>query len=418
MSRLSRATVRAWSVCVAVCVATAVTPAQHHEKPESQGSVPASLRLKGDPGRTVELRGTTDAPSVTHRAMGGMVKDLGVVCRTCVEAGTTAMLPTQKTWADGLMLGADLTMIEPWLKRMAGVDPVILYTQRAAVACCLAPAKGDGMTQEDLDLLRDTFPRLKTIDDELDSHARAHLWLNRIRKLGDQFGALVDPQSKGWSTIDVEGGTREIRIEMFLFSRKEAHDAFVQRAFQPGTFPLSGALLPSGATGAVHLERGLSPQAWMRRVTFSTARQYARSWTRFRSTVPPFIEVGLAHYFELRPGSAHFDEAGTFPPDLKPPEDIDQFVADFVTAGKAADLTPLSQTPESGLSARSRAQAESLVRFLVGLGREKFGVFLDGIRNARANRPVELAFRDALKAAYGEDSVAVRGAWESWVRQP
>ena len=100
---------------------------------------------------------------------------------------------------------------------------------------------------------------------------------------------------------------------------------------------------------------------------------------------------------------------------MRSPPDWDQFVRDLVASGRAGALDALTATPRRALSQRSRIQAWSLVKFLIGADRARFARLLRRLLHAEHSADPVAAFASALPEAFGADPDQVQRAWKAWV---
>src|SRR4029079_4653842 len=109
-------------------------------------------------------------------------------------------------------------------------------------------------------------------------------------------------------------------VEIFAISSKTGYEAFTAFLFDLGGWPLAGAMLESGPTGAALLPSLKDPSA-RRAFAFMAAMQPLRGLSRGRPGMQGWLQVGLAHVVEDRHGGKSPRSAATLPPGTEAPKD-------------------------------------------------------------------------------------------------
>jgi hypothetical protein len=202
-------------------------------------------------------------------------------------------------------------------------------------------------------------------------------------------------------------------VDVCVFSKEAAYEAFVDFRYPRGAWPLDGAMFDQVPTGAMLMTSPKDP-ATPRRFAFTSAMQLARKLSRDEPGLQGWLQVGIAHLFEER-AAAGFPKpsAGfTFPPGQDSPGDWEAYVGDFITAGKTGDLGAMAASPRHALSTRSRLQAWSMVRWMIGKDRKAFAGLVRRLLHADPAESPQRALLGALRGTFNHDLVTLVGEWE------
>jgi hypothetical protein len=413
-------TVGRWTAVATI--ATAALIAQDHRAPAANpATVPASLRLRGDPAASFEL-GLQTAPPAPARTPTGVVW-AGGRCGRCVSEklqSNAAPLPT-----DAKVLGMPLDAANAWFERISGAPPVVFWLRRTTLICAFSGSTQPKPTDDEWARLRIFFPSLATTSTRLEPHAAAHLWAERLIALDAALAELLElsPVGQARATTDIYSSTPFDRAEIVLFSEEKAHESF--ESF------LGGDPVRSRADGRIFKGRpvvgvrvdGDDRNATARRFMFASTSTILRSLSRDERPSGSWIRIGVAHLMEQlsapKPTIGGDAASGTMPADehdarFRSPEDRMLAVLQLVDEGKAPRLAALAHTDEGGLSPRSRLVAASVVRFMAGLDRRRFAAFWKrGVLQAGGPDPSK-DLSAATQAAFGCDVPTFENAWKVW----
>ena len=386
------------------------------QDPPARSPIPEHLRLRGDPAPDIDLGAARLLAIPLPAPREGPITEAAYLCQTCVRAGDQGAGESPSLER---LLGRPASVIRPWLGRISETEPQILTRDRVTLVALLGPRRMDAVTSEErMRLMLFLRERAGTPRGRFTGHQRAHLWMERLVLLESALGELLalDPAGELRPLSDGMRPLAHPRAEIYLFDAAEACTGFVRHLFGPDAQPGDGLQTDDGPVAAV-LVGSCGAEAGRRRFLHAGTLALLRRHRRLDGGIPPWLEIGLAHFMERRLHGAQErrDTAFTLPAGMESPPDWDQFVRDLAISGKSGSLDALTATPGRALSLRSRIQAWSMVKFLIGVDRTRFSLLLRRLLHAEpAAEPVP-TFAAALKEAYAADPKQVEQAWKAWV---
>lgn len=334
-----------------------------------------------------------------------------ILCLTCRKP--VPGMTERKT-----VTGQRLDAFEPWLAHLAGSKPVILQTPRSTLVATLEGGAVDALSDDEIAALRAVFPTLPPgAPTTLDAHQQAHLLAVRLLRIEDDLrgllaldeGGRVRPEAGPYSPLASD------HVELFAFGQKAGYEAFAGFLFEKDAWPVAGALLDWGPTGAV-LMPVLKEPAARRQFAFMAAMQLLRGLSRAGAGMQGWLQVGLAHAIEDRhAGKAPRPPGATLPPAAEAPKDWDSFVGDMVAGGKVGDLGALAATPASALSVRSRLQSWSMARWMIEQDQKKLAEMVRHLLHSAPSDTPPKALLGAMRPAYAHDLVSIVDEWKKAV---
>jgi hypothetical protein len=255
---------------------------------------------------------------------------------------------------------------------------------------------------------------------KLNAHERAHLYA--IRYLADEarWCELLDVKK---SEVGNGNGYSVARSEYFLFEQLEPYREFGRHFFgmfgsslswwwHEGTHALTGSL--NGDT--------LKDNALAARFSYLTTHLLCYQQFGFLFRVPSFLPAGLAHWAE-RSHKKHEDSFMVMgvPNDNKNewnwnPPDWDQDLYRTVNDGKHKGFVALGLIDKDDqLTPPFRGQAWSMMKYLAGLDRKKFAIYLKTALNKRLDESAIEALARASTKAFGVTLPELEAGWKEWV---
>jgi hypothetical protein len=312
-----------------------------------------------------------------------------------------------------------LDVFDAWLAHLAGAKPIVIQTHRANLIAVLEDGPVDELSVAELAYLKQLFPKLALPVKALDAHQLAHVLAFRLAALQTDMAGVLELEPSGLLKR-VPGATVPIaasHVDVFVFSKQAAYDAFVEFRYPRGSWPLEGAVFDQVPTGAMLMPSLKEPGA-SRQFTYTSAVQLARKLSRDEPGLQGWLQIGLGHFFEERgPGGARMADGPTLPPELEAPKDWEAFVGDLVTSGKVGDLGAMAVSPRKALSVRSRLQAWSMIRWMVATDPKAFAAMIRLILHAPPLDTPAKVLLDAVRPTFHHDLVTLAAEWREAVKK-
>lgn len=337
-----------------------------------------------------------------------------IYCLTCLPKDRTpAPEPPRHT-----VMTQRLDAFDAWLAHLSGGKPILIQTHRANLIAVLEDGPAGELLPTELAYLRQLFPKLALPVKTLDAHQLAHVLAFRLAALQTDMAGVLELEQSGL-VKRVPGSTVPIaasHVDVCVFSKQSAYDAFVDFRFPRGSWPLEGAMFDQVPTSAMLMPSLKEPGA-SRQFTFTSALQLARKLSRDEPGLQGWLQIGLAHFFEERGPGGRMVDGPTLPPDLEAPKDWEGFVGDLVTSGKVGDLGAMAVTPRKALSVRSRLQAWSMVRWMVGKDPKAFAAMVRLLLHAGPLDTPAKALLEAVRPTLHHDLVTLVTEWREAVKK-
>ncbi len=379
-------------------------------------AVPDSLRVRPQTAATGMSWVNAPPPPSRHGPTEPYVA-LASACRTCIQARQQAARPQQTAWTTRQILGRDPRSVMPWLKAISGVDPIVIDTHHASLVVCVPKAKVTDLTQAEVERLRVVFPGFPPQCTALTAHQVAHVWAERLLQVEAALAALLDANGRGWAAdpLRTDSIRTPLSAQLFLFSTDVAAAAFAGQGLPPDTWALGGGLFDHGPMATLTLSED-DTAAQRRRFDWSAALQLMRGLAGSEDSVlPPWLEVGLADVIQARDLRAFALEPSTFRPGQEPLVDATKAAFERVNAGKGASIAALSLMPIRAIGPLPRAEAASLVRYLIALDPAKFALFVDELASSLPRSSRTKALSLAVRDTWNVDLVTLEAGWREWV---
>ena len=337
-------------------------------------------------------------------------------CSECRAAEDASLAPEAPRLLLGAARATTLAQIGVGKNR-----PVVMSTRDFVLVCAVAQTLVKDLSREELAFAR---AWAGTPRGDLDAHASAHLWLWRMLRLQAHFEALLGlnaaPPRGALPAPGARFGHGQ-RGEVYLFADIEAY-----RAFGRHHFGSSGARTSwwfhqgAGACVAAQCVGSEGSAEESARFDHSMAHQCFFMYREFLYHLPAWVHEGLGAWFERR----HKVHGATFCL-LGAVQGWNTDIGDDwwaqlklrVQTGKDEAVVPFSQrSKQHELPPELHPQAWALTAYLIGLGPQRYRVFLDTLKKQRAEESTpELLYR-AVETAYGCDLVSLQDNWRAWVK--
>jgi len=387
-------------------------------------SQPSHLKVVGDPGSTLAL-----APGWVPRPV---VRD---------GAGSITSAPMWSShWADTAQFAADaqhpprvvrLLKQDPgnvlrWGVKEYKLRPVVITTEHAVLVMDLGALRSREATAEERKWLAPHFR--KKLKRKLSPVQVAHLYALRYLRCEAMFKDLLCLDGGAAHARD---GRRPhfgslSRSELYVFSKEKPYQEFGRHFFGASGRRASWWWHKETETviGALYMGED-APPVFAARFDYMVAHNLLYQYEGFYHYIPAWIPTGLAHHFERRHeihentylllGLADGKYAAAWRWDR--PEWWREAKI-LVDSGEHRKLTVLGlQTKYIDLDPRYHVQAWSLVNYMLGMGKERFRIFIDVMKRKSDDESLLEVQQRALLEAYGVNQVQFESAWADWVRR-
>ncbi|MSR74815.1 MAG: hypothetical protein EXS14_05010 [Planctomycetes bacterium] len=259
---------------------------------------------------------------------------------------------------------------------------------------------------------------------DLDAHGSAHLWLWRMLQQQAQFEALLgfaDVLPKGALPTPQTRFGHPQRGEVYVFSDIEAYRVFGRHHFGSSGTRNSWWFHQAAATCVTsQCMSAETPAQDAARFDHALSHQFFFMYRQFFYHLPAWVTEGLGHWFERR-HKLHGEtfcllgEVQGWKTDIG--NDWWQVFKERVQLGEDQAIIPFSQLIKlHELPPALHPQAWALTAYLIGLGPQKYRVFLDILKSKRADESMpELMYR-AVETAYACDLVSLQENFRAWVK--
>jgi hypothetical protein len=387
------------------------------EVPAAAQSDPVSLELRGDPALQLDLGATRPVPLPRRATPDGPIVAAPFSCWQCIRDGVQEVGHTKRM--PRTLIGQSPTTAMSWFKVLDPAGPTVIWTERWTLVSFLAAGKEAERTPEEVVRLRAVFPKLSPRASQLDGHQRAHLWAGRLARLESAISDALDLDDHG--CLKAKGGATPLPhqgFELHLFTVSATEAAIRTHLFPQQSATMIGRDLGSGPVATLLMDDA-PPDALRRRFLHGASVQMLASLRRLPGGPPPWMHMGLAHFFErlsiFGASPSKKDLARTFPRGMEPPADWDQAMRDLVASGRAAEMGALSATTERGLMLENRLQGFSLVKFLMGVDPQRFAALVTRLYQLPPDADPSTAMDHTLQEVFGHGAGEVDKAWKAWV---
>jgi hypothetical protein len=414
---------RVASFALTVFMAAAVPAAAqgHRTPPPDPAKVPAELKLAGDPALSAEWSASRPVPPPS-RGPDGAVGSLSYVCRACREAGHqradagTPVLPSE-------FLGRGAAGAAAWAERLGDAPSFLFATKKAALLVVAADLAAPPMSAAEEARLRTWFPKLPKKLAKLDGHQLGHLYADRLAAVEADLAAALELDPAGdMVAAGPYGPPPAARTDVLLFGAVRGARAAADFFFDVDAWFPGGGLFGGRPVVVAHAADGAAAH---RRFAFSCALGLSRAVLGAEGALPPWMRVGLAHALEARACDVADESAvGTTPPDVvadakaADAADRDAYLRTLIDAGHSGQWNALCLASENGLSTRSRMQAGSFTRYLLGVDRARYALLVRTLASRGAGAAKDGAFDAAAKSAYRESAAVLDEGWRLWASGP
>lgn len=277
---------------------------------------------------------------------------------------------------------------------------------------------------QELEELARIFPRISKRTTTLNDHQRAHLYLIRAHRLlrDIQWFLHADGEkfAKRFPKLDPNTMGMYDKQEVFVWTRKKHHLRFVEWGIG-ATVAVEGIcwhhLRDRAMFLSMHSDRQRDPCVanWF---AHRLAHNFLDAYRIYTFKLPAWLQIGLGHWVERRENTLYntfcFSE-GMLPKVIKRP----RWMPDVKKAVRKGDVPPFvewcDRTEYSAFQPQDHRVMWSMFCYLLSLGPEKLGPFVDEMKSKKNEEPVAQAQVRAFKKVYGLSLLQFDAGWRKWV---
>ncbi len=270
--------------------------------------------------------------------------------------------------------------------------------------------------------LSDIFPRVSEKTVKLDSHQRAHLYLNRAHRVYRDFTHIVDfkPNAKYMAYRGPYLGVKE-KFEIFVFPKQRLLGEFVN-TFLGHPVTLEGecwhTLKDDSMISIMNAEN--MHDVWLNNTfTHHLAFNFCDAFRGYGYNLPSWFSLGFGHLMERRERTdfnTFFYGEGREPDELWGRSRWKPEIRKMVLKDKVRPLVELAQyTHKNEITPPEHGPAWSLVSYQMQLGTEKFGQFIHILKDKKQGESIYNLQVRAFRTVYKTSITQFFEDWKTWV---